>query len=135
MTLNRLHASAIAAVPFGQITEKGHRIMAHIGILRCVGILASALALVTLSQPAAAQSSRSYIQSQISELSRVNPGSAIVYAGCRVAADDEYYRTGSVDSALGTLAGCAGIGCAFTDSYQNCLSVNAQLFLLELRLS
>lgn len=132
---NRSDGLAIIATLFGRITERGHHIMAHTGKLRFIGTLASALALAGLSQPAAAQSSRSYIQSQISELSRANPGSALVYAGCRAAADDEYYRTGSIDNALGTLAACAGIGCAITDSYQNCLSVNAQLFLLELRLS
>ena len=108
--------------------------MAKFTIKRFIGTLATAVALAGLAQPAAAQSSRSSVQAQINSLADRNPGSALVYAGCRVAADREYRITGSMDRALGTLAGCAGLGCALTDSYSNCLSVNAQLFVLELRL-
>ena len=125
---------ANAAADFECIGKGSQRRIAKIGITRFVGAVATALALMMVSQPAAAQTSRGYIRAQISDLSRDNPGSALVYAGCRAAADDQYDRTGSIDSALGTLAACASIGCALTGSYKNCLSVNAQLFLLELRL-
>jgi hypothetical protein len=109
--------------------------MTTITFKRFVILVASAAAIAGLAQPAAAQGARSYAQSQISALSRENPGSAIVYASCRAVADDEYYHSGSVERALGALTACAGFGCAFTDSYQNCLSVNTRLFILELSLS
>jgi hypothetical protein len=108
--------------------------MAKSTIKRFIGILATAIAVAGLAMPAAAQGSRSSVQAQINALANRNPGSALVYAGCRAAADGTYRNTGSLDRALGTLVGCASLGCALTDSYRNCLDVNARLFVLELRL-
>lgn len=98
---------------------------------RTVVTFAAALAALTIGQPASAQSARAQVDAEINRLSYNNPGSALVYAGCAYAAADEYYTTGSTSEALKVLAGCAAIGCAFTDSYENCLGVNTQLFLLS----
>lgn len=102
---------------------------------RTTGAIAAVLILAGLSQPAAAQDWRSEARAEMRYLANENPGSALVYAGCRAVADDEYHNTGDLNRALGALTACAGIGCAFTDSYSNCLRVGSRLFILELALS
>lgn len=102
---------------------------------RTTGTIAAALMLVGLAQPAAAQDWRSDARAEMNYLANKNPGSAIVYAGCRAVAEDEYSNSGNMNRALGSLTACAGIGCAFTDSYSNCLRVGSRLFILEIALS
>ena len=102
---------------------------------RTTGAIAAALMLAGLSQPATAQDWRSQARAEMRYLADDNPGSAIVYVGCRAVAEDEYYQSGDLNRALGSLTACAGLGCAFTDSYSNCLRVGSRLFILELALS
>lgn len=68
-------------------------------------------------------------------LGRDNPGSAVVFAGCVAVAMDDYHRNGDAGQATSTLAGCATIGCAFTDSWKNCMAVDTQLLIYAMRAS
>ena len=99
---------------------------------RTIGTIAAALTLVGLAQPASAQSLRAQADAEIRWLSQDNPGSALVFTGCATAATNEYYATRSNKRGMNVLLSCAALGCAFTDSYKNCLSVNTQLFLLSI---
>jgi hypothetical protein len=99
---------------------------------RTTGTIAAALMLVGFAQPASAQSLRAQADAEISWLSRNNPGSALVFAGCATAAMREYNATGDTQRGANVLVGCAALGCGFTDSYKNCLTVNTQLFLLSI---
>jgi hypothetical protein len=112
--------------------QEGDRIMHTNFFNRTIGTIAAALMLVGLSQPASAQSLRAQADAEINWLSRTNPGSALVFAGCATAATNEYYATGSNQRGVKLLLSCAAIGCAITDSYKNCLGVNTQLFLLSI---
>lgn len=92
----------------------------------------AALSALTIGQPAFAQSARAQADAEIHRISSIHKGPALVFAGCAFVATDEYYNTGNTNQALKVLVGCAAIGCAFTSSYENCLSVNTQLFLLSI---
>lgn len=98
-------------------------------------IFAGVVMAIGLSQPASAQDTRAQARAEIGRLASGYPGSTVVYGGCRAVAEDDYARTGSISHALGTLTGCASVGCVLTDVYSDCLRVNARLFVLELRLS
>jgi hypothetical protein len=98
---------------------------------RTIGTFAAALMALAVSQPASAQSLRSQIDAEMNRIGYNNPGSVLVFAGCAAAATNEYRNTGSTERGLNVLVGCAAIGCAFTDSYKNCISVNTQMFLLS----
>jgi hypothetical protein len=60
-------------------------------------------------------------------------GSTAVFVGCVTAGLNDYDRTKDGTDATESYAICAGIGCALTDDYANCLSVNIKLFAYALR--
>lgn len=99
---------------------------------RTTGTIAAAMMLVAFAQPATAQSSRAQIDAEMNRIGYDYPGPALVFAGCALTAANEYNATGSTDSALGVLVGCAAVGCAFTNDYRNCINVNTRLFLLSI---
>lgn len=66
-------------------------------------------------------------------LTKYEWGSALVFGGCVAAGMSQYNSTQSEAEALTAVALCATGGCGFTTDYQNCLKVNATLFLYALR--
>lgn len=102
---------------------------------RAAAAVTAALLLVGVSTPAHAQNWRAQAQAEINYLVNNYPGSTMVYLGCNAVANDELARTGNLDKALVTLAGCASIGCVFTENYNDCLDVNALLFVYDVALS
>ena len=79
------------------------------------------------------RSERSFADERGSYLAGQNPGTALVAAGCMVAAADEYDRTGYARDAAGTFAVCGALGCAFTDDYSICLTKGSEIIWLAFR--
>jgi hypothetical protein len=62
-----------------------------------------------------------------------NKGSAAVFIGCFAAGADKYREAHDRSDATATFVVCAGLGCALTDSYSNCVSVNTEIFAHAIR--
>jgi hypothetical protein len=95
--------------------------------------------LTLASMPTFAQSCRSVaeqraaINRQASQLVTRNPGSSLVFGSCVAAGASAYQDRSSAADATAAYGMCAGLACAATDSYTNCLAVNMELFGLALR--
>lgn len=76
---------------------------------------------------------RKELNGQLRRIVQDNPGSTLVFGSCVVAGMSSYERTGDTGEATAAFTVCAGLGCALTDSYGNCIGVNLQLFALTLR--
>jgi hypothetical protein len=99
--------------------------------------LASVLTLVSASSFAqscrAVAEQRAVNNRQASQLVARNPGSTLVFGSCVAAGASAYQDRNSSADATAAYGICAGLACAMTDNYTNCLSVNMELFSLALR--
>jgi hypothetical protein len=103
-------------------------------IVRTAGLAVALLFTLNATAAFAQASEAEGIRNQVGELITNYPGSSIVYFGCEAVAEQTYKSRQNLSDGLATLATCGAIGCALADSYKDCLEVDAELFVLHLRL-
>jgi len=112
------------------VTRRAMRRLAALAVTAALTLtptLATAETCVDLAQ-SDAQNDR-----EAKALVAANKGSATVFLGCVVVGTSNYDQYKDASRATGAFGICAAIGCAFPDSYSNCASVNATLFVHALR--